>query len=158
MQYKTHIAFSLATGVTALNLFPSLENELFLYGSGLILGSLLPDIDHVKSKIGRMVPILSKLVFLMFGHRSFFHSLLFIFLLWIILHLVAPFSFVIGLLLGTGSHLLGDMMTHRGIKLLYPLAWNVRFPLTFKTGGMIEYLLLVLFIGVSIWYGTLLFS
>lgn len=157
MQYKTHVALSITIGIAALDFFPSMEPELLLYSGGLILGGLLPDIDHMRSKIGRVLPILSKIINGLFGHRAFFHSLLFIALLSIILRDLTPVSFVYGLLIGTASHLLGDMMTHRGIKLLYPIPWNIRFPLTFKTGGRIEHLSLILFIGVSIWYGKLLF-
>ncbi|WP_096198993.1 metal-dependent hydrolase [Bacillus sp. FJAT-45350] len=154
MQYKTHIAFGLATGIGALQIYSPVIDDLVLFSGGLIIGALLPDIDHMKSKIGRKLPSISKLVYFFFGHRKFFHSILFVALLWGILRDMAPYSFVLGLVIGTISHLIGDMMTPRGIKLFYPLPWNVKFPLTFKSGGLVEYLLLLLFISVIIFHLT----
>ncbi|NKR47264.1 hypothetical protein GS506_24770 [Rhodococcus hoagii] len=42
-----------------------------------VISSLLPDICHAQSKIGRRFKVLSFFIRLLFGHRTFTHSLLF---------------------------------------------------------------------------------
>ena len=36
------------------------------------------------------------------------------------------------------SHVILDMLTPRGVKLFYPVPISVKFPIVFKTGGMID--------------------
>ena len=98
--------------------------------TGSIFGSLLPDIDHPSSRIGRRMPIISHAVNTAFGHRGFTHSILALLLLTYGLFLLTgvipefltgyylPFSF--GLIIGYASHLLLDMITVSGIPLFYP--------------------------------------
>ena len=46
------------------------------------------------------------------------------------------------------SHVILDMLTPRGVKLFYPLPMTIRFPIRFKTGGMVDLSLAsALFIG-----------
>lgn len=118
-------------------------DPLALFGAG-VAGALLPDICHGGSKIGRRLPMLSGLVNMLFGHRTFTHSLLFLALvtvsLWI---LIDGSSVAIGAFLGIGSHMVLDAATKSGIQLLYPWKITVRFPLTVRTGGVAEYGVLV---------------
>ena len=133
---NTHIV----GGITASLAFAQISSEspLVLVGAGVV-GALLPDICHSGSKIGRMFPISSKIVNKLFGHRSFTHSLLFLFCVAMLLDAFVPYKLVtIGLLLGMASHLVLDMGTKRGIKLFFPMKIAVRFPLTIKTGGKVE--------------------
>ncbi|VEB43121.1 Inner membrane protein ydjM [Chromobacterium violaceum] len=44
--------------------------------AGGLAGSLLPDIDHPKSWLGRRIPFLSRPISYLFGHRGITHSLL----------------------------------------------------------------------------------
>lgn len=106
-----------ATGfsMTGLFAFPS-------YYGGLVLGSLLPDIDHKQSYLGRRLPFLSAPIQKFFGHRGFTHSLLSLSFLGLATGLywyVNPLFFG-GLLLGYFSHLLADMATVSGIPLFFP--------------------------------------
>lgn len=97
---------------------------------GSIFGSLLPDIDHPTSKMGRRVPIVSRTVNTIFGHRGFTHSLLAFLLLGYGLFLLSGFipasvsgyylPLAFGVIVGYGSHLLLDMLTVSGIPLFYP--------------------------------------
>lgn len=43
------------------------------------MASLLPDICHMRSKIGRRLKLISFIIRLLFGHRTFTHSLIFVF-------------------------------------------------------------------------------
>lgn len=64
MQGNTHIV----GGITASLAFAQISNDnpLVLVGAGVI-GALLPDICHGGSKIGRKLPIISKMVNSLFG-------------------------------------------------------------------------------------------
>lgn len=113
---------------------------------GAILGSLLPDIDHRNSYIGRKLRITSFIVSKTLGHRSIVHTPLVIFafssLLFFlamqltgIIHDISLF-FVIGTSYGMYSHLFLDMMTRRGIPPLYPLTSKSFRIANFKGGGI----------------------
>ncbi|TQR18250.1 metal-dependent hydrolase [Psychrobacillus soli] len=136
MTGKTHII----GGITASLAFAQTANyEAILLVGGGVVGALIPDICHGGSKIGRKLPLLSKIISTIFGHRSFTHSLLFLFLMGILLNsFVTNESIVAGILVGMASHYILDMATKNGIKLLYPFKVRVRFPITTKTGGAVE--------------------
>lgn len=136
MTGKTHII----GGIAASLAFAQTSNydTVLIVGAGVV-GALIPDICHGGSKIGRTLPLLSKLISAIFGHRSFTHSLLFLFLIGILLNsFVANESIVAGILVGMASHYVLDMATKNGIKLLYPIKVTVRFPITTRTGGAVE--------------------
>lgn len=74
MRYYTHILTSFA-GVTALAPHLHLHISVPLV-SGVLIGSVLPDIDESRSYIGKRIPFLSRPVNLLFGHRGLTHSAL----------------------------------------------------------------------------------
>ncbi|TWT27494.1 metal-dependent hydrolase [Planomicrobium sp. CPCC 101110] len=136
MTGKTHII----GGITASLAFAQITSydPFILVGAGVI-GAILPDICHGGSKIGRTLPLLSKIVNKLFGHRTFTHSLLFLVLMAVLMNGFVPNeAFTAGVLVGMASHLLLDMATRNGIKLLFPVKLTVRFPITAKTGGAAE--------------------
>ncbi|GAE36991.1 metal-dependent hydrolase [Halalkalibacter akibai] len=136
MQGTTHIIGGVAAAIVLHSHFQQPVSEPIIYYSAAIAGAILPDICHPKSMIGRRLPILSTAFSKIFGHRSLSHSLLFMVALYL-LTAQTSFSFQTGLLIGVGSHLLLDMMTAQGIKLLYPLKLKVRTPLYVKTGSLL---------------------
>ena len=78
MTGKTHVAAGLLVGAITVDHY---HTDLFSTVTVICLaiaGSLLPDICHTRSKIGRQFKILSLLVSTIFGHRTFTHSLLFL--------------------------------------------------------------------------------
>lgn len=118
-----------------------------------MFGSILPDIDHPTSTIGRLVPWISKPIERRFGHRAITHSAIgtvvatiaFASILSItitvlrqvleqpvsielipislkFLHLTATDSLRLtaAFVLGYGSHIILDMLTPRGVELLWP--------------------------------------
>jgi len=101
-----------------------------------VFGSLLPDIDHPESFLGRRAPVVSDAVGLVFGHRGFTHSLLFLggvflFLLAIRFKYVPwfPLTGAYALVSGILSHLLFDMANPSTVPLLWPWKKGFRFPL-----------------------------
>ena len=95
----------------------------------LFFATLLPDIDHTKSLIGKLFFPIAKAINRRYGHRTITHSIF----TWIVLTgLISTFqgayfpsikaAQVFGL--AYGSHLLFDMMTVQGVPLFYPFKKN----------------------------------
>ncbi|WP_100407096.1 metal-dependent hydrolase [Bacillus solitudinis] len=139
MTGKTHIAGGLSACLLVDTVLTTYTGSPLFYLAG-IGGSLLPDICHRRSKIGRRIPILSYFVSMLFGHRTLTHSLLFVALLTLFVHIVFPQAMLIrdGLLVGLLSHIVLDMATTRGVQLFYPFSVKIRLPLYTKTGGVVE--------------------
>lgn len=118
-----------------------------------VAGSLLPDIDHPQSFVGRRLWLISRPLSRIIGHRGLTHSLLALaggtWLLLKGLHLNV--YMVQALALGYLSHLAGDWLTPSGIPLLWP--WRRRFvsPMSFACGGQMEILLDVVLLGWLSW-------
>lgn len=107
MTGKTHAA----AGVCAALLLSAPTGGVVLAG----LGALLPDIDCASSELGKNFKVIGAL----FEHRSFTHSLLFVLLGTLLSKWVG---------LGILTHLLLDMMTKAGIRLLWPWKKKLRLP------------------------------
>jgi len=150
MMWKTHLAFG---GLIGLLLIPILKpSQPIIFFAIVLFASLLPDIDHPDSKLGRKVKIISKL----FKHRGFFHSIFGVALftlpfLYFKLDLIA-----IPLLIGYCSHLLGDLITLEGIMPFYPLRISVkgfmRVNSWTETGIFVLLLIFIVFIVKSMWF------
>lgn len=138
MNYKTHRVGGLCISFLASNLMFSgnYSAEKLVLGSVLIagayIGSIIPDIDHPNSYIGKRFKIVSWSVSKMCGHRGFIHSPLFwliytIFTMFISTYFkgfsqIVYYQFAMGSSLGFLSHLLLDSLTVSGIPLLYPFS------------------------------------
>lgn len=135
MTSPNHIVGGLAvTGITLsffdINIF---SNELYLFTC--VFGSLLPDIDHTKSIIGKIFYPIAKYLDNNFGHRTITHSLtflapLFLIILILELNIINPFyersgiAFSLVFLFSFFSHLILDMLTVQGIPMFYPFLKN----------------------------------
>ncbi|HYD32412.1 MAG TPA: metal-dependent hydrolase [Azospirillaceae bacterium] len=105
-------------------------------------GSLLPDIDHPKSWVGRRLPMISHPVSAIFGHRGITHSLL------AVAGCVAALRWegwgwhALPLWVGYLSHLMADALTPAGVPFLWP--WRRTFGLRLvRTGSFLEWLVAV---------------
>jgi len=163
---SSHQVMGFTWGIVAITishsfgLVPDLLFANILFFVSVMIGSLLPDIDTPKSKLGGpfdqwgfiviltlvaaevvtpgvsraiqfSLMILSPMLFVFSGHRKFTHSLSFLLLMGIF--------YLIGFLAGIASHLFGDYLTKRGIPLLYPFSKKYfRFFVTFRTGSTVE--------------------
>lgn len=153
MTGKTHLIGGVTAGV-AVQYFSDYHSIDLLFLGACTVGSLLPDICHGGSKVGRKLPIISHAVRLIFGHRTVTHSLLFVIALGALLSLTAvSVSITYGIIIGIASHLLLDAATVRGIELLWPLNIKVRLPLYTHTGGMIEHVLFFVLAFSCFWMG-----
>ncbi|MDJ0330231.1 metal-dependent hydrolase [Planococcus sp. S3-L1] len=151
MTGKTHII----GGIAASLAFAQITNyePVLLVGAG-VLGAVIPDICHGGSKIGRSLPVLSKIINGLFGHRTFTHSLLFLALIaWLLSKFMPVEAISAGLLVGMISHIVLDMATKRGVKFFFPFKWTVRFPITATTGGASESLVFALLSLLTVYFG-----
>lgn len=94
-----------------------------------IFFSLLPDIDHTKSIVGKMFYPVAKFLDRRFGHRTITHSLLCYFGLALVIGIVERtwLNTTIAtsiFLWAYASHLILDMLTVQGVPLLYPFKKN----------------------------------
>ena len=156
MTGKTHIT----GGIAASLAFAQITNydPVLMMGAGVV-GSIIPDICHGGSKIGRSMPALSKGINVLFGHRSFTHSLLFLFITaFVLTYMNVNEAITAGIVVGMGSHCVLDMATKNGIKLLFPLNLTIRFPITIRTGGTAEYGFLAILSLLSVYFGYEAFS
>lgn len=151
MTGNTHIVGGIAASLAFAQV--SHYDPVILLGAGVV-GALIPDICHGGSTIGRKLPIVSKVINTIFGHRSFTHSLLFLFLIGVLLiTFMKNESVTAGILVGMVSHYILDMATKNGIKLLFPLKVTIRFPLTTRTGGSVEYVVFAALSLLSVYFG-----
>jgi len=109
-----------------------------------ILGSLLPDIDHPKSWLGKRLRPLSSTIAAALGHRGITHSATAVAACaWVLSHGGAPRWVVDPLAVGYLSHLAADMLTPSGLRLAWPLRQTWALPLC-KSGSPFEPLVVAL--------------
>ena len=127
----THVVFG-ALCVSAYN--APLDPVVLTAG---MLGSLLPDIDHAKSFLGRLTPLHRLL-----RHRGFSHSILGAVLLLVVLQRFVSYPVVLGVAIGYGSHVFLDTVTPKGCQLLWPSSKFFGIPLV-PVGSWLEVILLL---------------
>ncbi|GAA6825801.1 metal-dependent hydrolase [Helicobacter pylori] len=139
MTGKTHASCGILVGALAIEYY---KTDLFTSVTIVVLAviaSLLPDICHTQSKIGRKIRIISFFIRLLFGHRTFTHSILFIVIIGLGLYVIqTPQYYFVTIITGLISHVILDMLTPKGVKLFYPIPLTVKLPITFKTGGLVD--------------------
>lgn len=156
MRGNTHILGGIAASLAYAQVT---DHDPIIMVSAGIVGALLPDICHAGSKIGRKLPVLSKFINALFGHRTFTHSLLFLVIIaWFLNTFIPNDALKAGFLAGMVSHYVLDMATKNGIKLFFPLSMTVRFPLTTKTGSKVENLVFSILALMSFYFGYQAFS
>lgn len=121
-----------------ISFFMAVENYFFLAIDGIIiltcivLGSLLPDIDHPGSKLGRYAYPVSSVV----QHRGFTHSLIAALILPLPAILIST-RYYLPLVAGYLLHLLADTLNPSGVMWLYPYKRKYSLKLA-NTGGLEE--------------------
>lgn len=133
--YITHIFF-------ALNVAFIMDMPDWAY-LPVVLGSILPDIDHPKAVINRL--LLFPLYWGFKGHRKITHSLLGFIIMIAFVQFIAQlvnWPIEVGLYLGIGyiSHIMLDMLTPLGCPVFYPYKKKYNI-LSIRTGSIGEYLI-----------------
>jgi inner membrane protein len=163
MTARTHDMFATATLVTLGVYFPPQILTLATFFAcliGCIVGSLVPDMDQATNRLWDLFPggdytgKFFKKLFL--GHRSLSHSLLGLYLFYVLLNLILPKIFnpqfidpqivQYSLMIGFISHLIADGFTTEGLPLFFPLKIKLGIPpisvLRIKTGSWVENLII----------------
>ncbi|WP_373463310.1 metal-dependent hydrolase [Herbivorax sp. ANBcel31] len=175
---KTFVNFTFALlGIIGAMLLKDSE-YIYLFISLIILGGL--NLNNISSKVFNIMKkvtiilISSALIItgflyqntplvllglylislLLSKHRGYSHSFMAVILAFITLRYTFDFYnvsdysliFCIGML----SHILGDMCTQKGVTLLFPLKKKYSFPLTFKTGSIIESVFCIVSVSIII--------
>ncbi|MBW2973354.1 metal-dependent hydrolase [Candidatus Woesearchaeota archaeon] len=146
MMAHTHLAFGLLFGLLSLSFIHPANKYVFL---GIaIFSSLLPDLDHPQSKLGRKL-FVSKIFNVFFGHRGFFHAVWIPIAAWLILSLGFGISYGSAVFVGYFAHLFSDGLTKAGVNLIHPLK-QLRMQGFIETGGIAEHLTFFAVVVVSI--------
>lgn len=149
MTARGHILLATAT-IGAINYALHLNIDAYFLG-GVILGSILPDLDEPQSLIGRKLGIIAYILrFLGLEHRTLSHSILFS-LIFLIPAILFPYPFnsvLLGIGVGIILHCIGDMLTKSGLKyFLYPYQVELHLlpkELRFRTGSITEEILIII--------------
>lgn len=165
-------------------LIPGLVQKCIYY-TCVLVGALLPDIDHPNSILGRRCGFVSHTLHRWYGHRSITHSVFGLLLLCtlgfglsslgialcnsqgihISVALESTFRLALfSLIFGCALHLLADSLTKEGIPLLWPHTERYGLiPLTalrFRVGTWVEYVFLwslIFCVGVGFGAGSISF-
>ena len=147
MMFITHISFALFLGLLIIKYVPSsvLPVNHYVFLAIIVLASLLPDIDSAHSLLGSKVKAIS----MAFRHRGVIHSLFVMIIFGIILLLIKPnLYYLLAFIIGYFSHLMLDSLNPKGITLFWPFKKRLRG--SFRTTGLIDWLLLLLFFVLDI--------
>lgn len=129
MLFRTHLAFAI---LFILLLIGFVENKTWFVIFSLI-GFIVPDLDSKNSRFGRRFIFRPFQLFL--RHRGFIHSLLFGFLISLVLSIFFP-VFGLGFFVGFSSHIVSDSFTIEGVRGFWPL--KKRSYGFIETGSFIE--------------------
>ena len=136
MRGYTHVAAS----ITLLTFIPATPSTII----GLMLGSLLPDIDADGSTITRILPKIP------IEHRTITHSFLALVAMTVVAAIFSRY-FALGMFFGYLSHLLLDSLNPTGVPFFYPfIKIKYRFSkIRIRTGSILENVLLVVLLIVD---------
>ncbi|MFW6233493.1 MAG: metal-dependent hydrolase [Nanoarchaeota archaeon] len=142
MLWRTHILITLFFCLCLIQYF---EEKILLIFIALF-ATLIPDIDSSDSKLGKNKIFLPLQLFT--KHRGFFHSLVFLVILCLLIILFFPLlnkSILFGLIIGYSSHLIADALTIQGIAFFYPFS-RKRIRGFIRTSGFFEWILFFVFL------------
>jgi inner membrane protein len=151
MMARSHVIIGIATWVAAAPLLHLRALDPMYLGLA-VGGSLLPDIDHPKSWVGRRTRPVSTAIASALGHRGITHSLIAVIGLTLLL-LYAGYrrDGVSALAVGYLSHLAADMLTPGGLRLAWPFRGTWSVPLC-RTDSRMESGVVVAVMAATAWW------
>ena len=150
MMAPTHFVFGVTTAF-GLSQLGWLEASIPVFAAAGF-GSLLPDIDHPGSVVGRRLWFVSIPVAMIFGHRGITHSLIAVVAISAaIAWQTGSQQWIVALAIGYLTHLMGDWLTPSGVPFLWPNRRKFVSPIGFKTNSIAEKTCLVAMIAVDVY-------
>ena len=150
MMAKSHVVIGLAAWLAAAPLL-HLSPVDPIYLALAAAGSLLPDIDHPNSWVGRRSRPISTAIAAALGHRGLTHSAVAVIgLVALLLDAGYRQGTVSALTVGYLSHLAADMLTPRGLRLAWPFRKSWGLPLC-RTGSPMETIIVIAVVGGVAW-------
>lgn len=153
MMAKTHQAFAVFSVLMVDQYAPGSVDNIVTASVLSMLGALLPDLDSPQSSFGRLIPLLSKPLHSILGHRTITHSLLAVILLYSVLTSSMQWhTWADAICIGYFSHIIGDMLIGtNGVALFWPLKQKISLnPFRMQVAGAGEYLVFNLLIGAIV--------
>jgi inner membrane protein len=150
LRYHTHIVTSLAVGacIASQTSLPFTVS----YATGVIVGSLLPDIDEPNSYVGRRSLGMSNKVKQAFGHRGMTHSILVWAVITTVLLIQSPSLFSYGLIIGYLLHIIEDFFSVQGVPLFWPFQTKrYKSIITYRTAGLLERVIYYISFGLFVY-------
>lgn len=148
---RSHVIIGVATWVAAAPLLHIRALDPLYLGLA-VAGSLLPDIDHPQSWVGRRTRPVSTAIASALGHRGITHSVVAVVgLALLLLHAGYRRAWVSALIVGYLSHLAADMLTPQGLRLAWPLQRTWGVPLCRTGSGMELAIVTVVGAGTAWW-------
>lgn len=133
MKGYTHLAIGLGAGLI-------MKDTLGFWGVIMTgLGSLLPDLDHPRSTLGRRIFGASTLGL---KHRGWMHSLVGL-IIFATLFAAINSKLVPGITFGYFLHLLADTLNPAGIPWLYPISRKRVYIIGIPSGSPLEYIFIL---------------
>jgi len=154
MIFRTHILFAFFVYLLFIKIFSA--NFSFLPLIFILIGAVLPDIDHPKSFINKYYLLgIGKIISFFSEHRKFWHSIFGMMLIFIIFLTMTycfklQYIFAFALIIGYFLHLLADSFTPTGIKWFWKFS-NFKTKGFIKTNSFFEKMLFWLFVFGSIY-------
>jgi inner membrane protein len=128
--YKYHLLFSTLIFII-IKLYYDYSLGLIAF-IACIFAALLPDIDHPNSKISKKLFLISWILNFFLRHRGLTHSFICLGLILFGTTFFHSHEITYGILIGYGSHLLGDMSTTMGVPLFWPKTTMIRIPIIWR--------------------------
>jgi inner membrane protein len=151
MMFRNHLIVTTAVAITIVK-YADIPLPLWLLLTAIYLGSLLPDLDHPGSTIGRRFLFISIPLSGLFGHRQITHSLWpFVVTLWVFSYEPMTMPIILACMIGYFSHILADFFSDSGIPLFWPFQMRVGIRLC-SSGGIVEPIIALSLLGLSIIY------
>lgn len=147
MLWTTHLAIGLLVYAFFIKLGLLPDNQLTLVL--VLLGAILPDIDHPRSfiaQLGYWSRTGSRMISWA-GHRGVAHTIWAVILVFFIVYLIFPelglgMNAMLAVTLGYFSHLVADSLTVEGVAWFYPYS-SKRASGPVRTGGFLETLIFI---------------
>jgi inner membrane protein len=151
MMARSHVVIGVAAWIVAAPVLHLTSLDPLHLGLA-VAGSLLPDIDHPASWLGRRSRPVSTAIAAILGHRGLTHSALAVAAL-VALLLKAGYRHdgISALAVGYLSHLAADMLTPQGLPLAWPSRKTWALPVC-RTGSTTEPAIVLILVSGVIWW------